>query len=191
MNKRRCFWIAPTGEAFERLTVRGPGDRKCQFAPFYHTASNRGKNGRVFDLKTHNFPDVQYPTHCSGCGYPFTDTDLHTSEIVPIYRGIKPDGMEWRGAIEDAPVGAIFNDTVAAYNTPENTGPDGMCLFVRTPAGWWPVDYKSPDASFVRFGAPPAITVEGTVTVPNSYGTWSGSLVHGVLIDAPGVPAAN
>jgi len=191
MNKRRCFWIAPTSEAFERLTVRGPGDRKCQIVPYYHTASVRGANRPKFDLIQTNVGDVKYPTHCNGCGYPFIKTDMHTRDFVAVFSGIKPDGVPWNGSLDEAPVGAMFDDVVRGASESESRGPDGMCLFVRTLGGWWPIDVKYPGARYERSGTAPDITVEGTVTVPNSYGSWSGSLIHGYLIDAAGAPATH
>jgi len=102
-----------------------------------------------------------------------------------------PDGgsserPKWRrvdtgevGFLDSFPVGAMFYSDWMDYK-----GPDGKCLSVRTPGGYWMIDGPStqhPEGNaWTRTGVPPKVTAMPSIIAGNYHG-W---LRDGVLMPA-------
>jgi len=147
------------------------------------------------DLHPHD--DPRWPKKCEHCDYVFAEEDPWQLFTDRIYRRLDT-GEET--TLRDAPVGACWNASwLTEIDGPWFRGPDGRCLYVRTPGGDWCPDHRAsnctlPDDNqhkcWVRHGRPE----DGTLHVDKngltcaagagSIGqkTWHGFLHNGELV---------
>jgi hypothetical protein len=79
------------------------------------------------------------------------------------------------------PIGAMFYSD-ELYDIKRGVGPDGKCLYVVTPGGYWPIDHPSsgPGPGWTRTGEPPHVTAMPSINFVDRYHGW---LRDGVLTD--------
>jgi hypothetical protein len=97
--------------------------------------------------------DPRWPAQCV-CGYVFADADTLQVNYEKLYevRGGVRDGE--RHTLRDAPIGAMWDaDWFRGCAGGEPwTGPDGLCLVVKTPGGDWMVDGEASNCTRTQYG---------------------------------------
>jgi len=189
----RCFWLTPlqrfqeylrryardikagcpasTNYYHEGITVLGEVQRPSDLIP---DATGRAMNHHPAYPET----DERWPTECA-CGYRFTPDDHYQHNLVKLYQAEGPPYTDQLFTMNEAPVGAMWD----AYWY-SSSGPDGLCIFVRTPAGDWGIDLKSEDGKgWTRTGTPPGLTVTPSILIKTKNVTYHGWLRGGHLVE--------
>jgi hypothetical protein len=195
------FFLEPTERYRLALRRYASRDEPCPNGCSYHQAMapiGEGQGEEVTNGDRHPHDDPRWPAQCEGCDYRFVDGDVWQLFTDRIYR--RADTGE-ETTLRSAPVGACWNAAwLADLDSPWYHGPDGRCLYVRTPGGDWCPDHRAsnctlPDDSdhkcWVRHGRPEDGTLhvdkEG-VTCAAGAGSighedqWHGFLHHGQLV---------
>lgn len=190
----KCFLLEPTDRAARWLrrflsVDTGEDVRLCE-PDGYHQATLRIEDAplirsdRSVSIDPLEWPadDPRWPARCNHCGYEFDDREVKQLFYLPIYR--TPDGQEVTihgsppPGILPAPPGAMW---FAGWYGDNWRGPDGRCLVVQTPGGYWVVDGPSKNGpGWTRTGEPPRVTVAPSVVI----GGYHGWLRDGYLTEA-------
>lgn len=168
MSVIKCFFIKPNGKASRWLRRYSSADgNPCPINGSYHNAqvpiedSLDAENRSDEPIIREMYAD-QWPTKCD-CGYVFTTED--PKQLFSQNQYVDEAGRVM--TLQSAPAGAMW-DAVWFNKMPAYTGPDGICLVVKTPAGEWMVDGRASNCTmpednvhkcWVRHGVPPNITV--------------------------------
>lgn len=122
--------------------------------------------------------DPRWPTVCA-CGYAFQASDHWQHTLDCLYAG-----GPYRGPLQDAPAGALW-DATWLHDT--WLGSDGKCYVVKLPNGTeWIIDGPSSNGDgWVRSGDAPNLTVQPSILVSSyrSRASYHGFLTDGVLSD--------
>jgi hypothetical protein len=194
------FFLEPTERyrlSLRRYTPHNQTEGGCSFhqamVPIGEATGDERCNGDV-----HPHDDPRWPKQCEGCGYAFTDDDVWQLFTDRIYR--RGDTGE-ETTLRDAPVGASWNASwMLERDSPWYRGPDGRCLYVRTPGGDWCPDHRASNCTmpdddthkcWVRHGRPEDGTLhvdKNGVTCAAGAGsigqqTWHGFLHNGQLVE--------
>lgn len=154
----KVFWLEPTER--ERVWLRRfvPSDRKpgCPLPHGYHDAvdflKDRSARDELDSDSDYDRPSDEsplWPELCA-CGYKFQPDDKRQVFNQHLYSGA-PDGKFY--TLRDAPIGAMWD--AEWYRSRGGggmfTGPDGLCLVVKTPGGDWMVDAEATNCTMTQY----------------------------------------
>lgn len=197
MREIRCFWLEPAEmvDISLRRFKHGPLEsdglpKECPIHGYHDAAEHIGQTavsdcprlyaGRpvIGDLWSHE--DPRWPTHCD-CGYEFSDRDEWQYNPRALY--VREDTGDLV-TLRNAPAGAMMHADWLTDIHGYKTGPDGYCLQVKTPDGWWQIDGPSYSdgkrgPGWTRTGTAPNITAHPSILMTHYHG-W---LRDGVLVE--------
>lgn len=151
---------------------RGGHDAHVQIGTIPWTEEHWGKGELPSEADK---ADPRWPVRCAACGYEFKPGDQWqrgTHQLFARVGSIAPSFV-----LSEAPAGAMWD--ASWWPTPEDRGPDGLCLVVRLPDGRdWMVDGPASNGGrWQRNGTAPRITVVPSIATRGYHG----HLVEGVL----------
>ena len=172
----RCFLVQPLAQRRQWLMRRSHGGPPCPTRNLQHRA-RREIEPAVFPLPPPPKPEIpewvqfrddpRWPVRCDVCGYVFGEDD----ERLLFFRRLYHDEAGRELTLDEAPPGAMWD---AWWLGPDYRGRDGFHLAVRTPAGPWYVDGRSPltRLHWQRVGSPPRVSVRPSNYIPGRYHGW-------------------
>jgi len=199
MSTYRCFWLESTGRVKHSLLVidlksdcagrPGKPCRAMKHAAEYATKVD--ENGIPEWVGSHmpDDNDPSWPGSCDVCNRTFCGEVMRSTCQELIY--IDEVGNET--TLREAQFGAMWNEPGRGV-----TGPDGICLMVKTPGGDWCVDgpswengVKKHEHAWKRTGKIPVVTATPSIHILSTgydgaerSTIYHGWLREGVLIDA-------
>lgn len=185
MSRIHCFFLTPVEQSdviFRRYRSSdyGKADIACPGKMGYCTTTvvvervSVGNNSyrKPDDEKK---ADPRWPKKCEDCGYEYQPEDHWQWGERQLYE--RSDTKELV-ALQEAPVGAMWNADWLKGSHRIKDRPDGLVLTVRTPDGDWVIDGGSSNGNgWERTGEPPMITASPSI-ICGSYHGW---LRNGVL----------